>query len=112
MKRVLSALLIVLGVATPSRAFLEVSPIIPTLGRVVNQSTRIQVLQVDKVSREKQVIIYKKIADLKGKDADEVVKHKLTDGYHPRELRTVLDWAEPGEIAVCFYTGQGSVTCI
>jgi HEAT repeat protein len=112
MKRVLSALLIVLGVATPSWAYLEVSPVVPTLGRVVNQSTRIQVLQVDKVSREKQVIIYKKIADLKGKDANEVVKHKLTDGYHPRELRTVLDWAEPGEIAVCFYTGQGSVTCI
>jgi len=100
--------------ATPARApaYLEVSPVVPTLGRVVKQSDRIVVLEVDRVSREQQIIVYKKVADLKGKDPDEVVKHKLTDGYHPREARTVLDWAEPGERAICFYTGQGSVTCI
>jgi HEAT repeat protein len=112
MKRFLLLLLVVVGTPTPSRAYLEVSPTVPTLGRVVNQSTRIVVLQVDKVSREKQIVIYKKVADLKGKDSDDVVKHKLTDGYHPRESRTVLDWAEPGELAVCFYTGGGAVTCL
>jgi HEAT repeat protein len=112
MKRILLLLLVVFGAPTPSRAYLEVSPTVPTLGRVVNQSTRIVVLQVDKVSREKQIIVYKKVADLKGKDSDEVVKHKLTDGYHPREARTVLNWAEPGELAICFYTGEGSVTCL
>src|SRR5262249_26094124 len=53
-----------------------------------------------------------KVADLKGKDADDVVKHQLTDGYHPREARTVLDWAEPGRLAVCFSTGGGAVTCL
>jgi HEAT repeat protein len=112
MKRVLLLLLVFLGAPTRSRAYLEVSPVVPTLGRVVNQSTRIVVLRVDKVSRDKQVIVYHKVADLKGKDADAVVKHRLTDGYHPREARTVLDWAEPGELAVCFYTGTGSVTCL
>jgi HEAT repeat protein len=81
------------------------------LGRVINQSTRIVVLQVERVSREKQVVVYKKVADLKG-SSDDVVKHQLTDGYHPRESRTVLDWAEPGELAICFYTGSGSVTCL
>jgi HEAT repeat protein len=79
---------------------------------VVNQSTRVVLLQVDRVSREKRIIIYRKVADLKGKDSDDVVKHKLTDGYHPREWRTVLDWAEPGGLAVCFYTGSGSLTCV
>jgi HEAT repeat protein len=112
MKRVLLLLLCLLGTASQSRAFLEVSPVVPTLGRVVNQSTSIVVLQVDKVSREKQVVIYKKVADLKGKGSDEPVKHKLSEGYHPRESRTVLDWAEPGELAVSFRTGWGSVTCI
>jgi HEAT repeat protein len=112
MKRVLLLLLVVLGTPTQSRAYLEVSPIVPTLGRVVKQSTRIVVLQVDKVSREKQIIVYKKVADLKGKDSDAVVRHRLTDGYHPREARTVLDWAQPGEFAVCFYTGRGSVMCL
>ena len=102
MKRVLLLLPIFLWTPTHSWAYLEVSPIVPTLGRVVNQSTRITVLQVDRVSREKQIIIYKKVADLKGKDSDELVKHKLTDGYHPREARTILDWAEPGALAVCF----------
>jgi HEAT repeat protein len=110
----LAALVLLSGPGAPTRAwaFLEVSQVVPTLGRVVKQSTRIEVLQVDKVSREKRIIIYKKIADLKGEGPSEVVKHKLAEGYHPRELRTVLDWAEPGETAVCFYTGQGSVTCI
>jgi HEAT repeat protein len=41
------------------------------------------------------------------------VKHKLTDGFHPRQSRTVLDWAEPGSIAVCFQNGERTcVTCI
>jgi hypothetical protein len=68
MKRVLLLLLFFFGTASQSRAFLEVSPVVPTLGRVVNQSTSIVVLQVDKVSREKRVVIYKKVGDLKGKD--------------------------------------------
>jgi HEAT repeat protein len=112
MKRLLYPFLLVMVAPTTARAYLEVSWIVPTLGRVVNQSTRIVVLQLDRVSREKQVITWKKIEDLKGKGPDEIVKHKLTNGYHPRELRTVLDWAEPGEIALCFYTGEGSLTCI
>jgi HEAT repeat protein len=112
MKRALLLLLAILGTPTQARAYLEVSPTVPTLGRVVNQSARIVVLQVDRVNREKQVVVYKTVACLKGKDADDVVKHKLTDGYHPREARTILDWAEPGELAVCFYTGTGSVTCL
>src|SRR5262249_20794261 len=39
-------------------------------------------------------------------------KHKLTDSFHPRQLRTILDWAEPGKIALCFQHGRVCQTCI
>jgi HEAT repeat protein len=79
---------------------------------VAAQATHIVVLRVDKVSREKQVIVFARVADLKGADWPEVVKHQLTDGFHPRQARTVLDWAEPGALAVCFQVGNGCLTCI
>jgi len=109
MKRVLSAMLIVLGAATPSRAYIDSTP---TLGKLIADSNNVVVLRVDKVSRDKQAVIYAKVADLKGKDWPEVVKHKLTDGFHPRHARAVLDWAEPGAVAVCFRRGNVCQTCI
>jgi HEAT repeat protein len=112
MKRGLCALLVLLGTSTPAWAFLEATPAWPTLGKVIGQASHIVVLRVDKVSREKQAVIFTKVADLKGKDWPEVVKHRLTDGCHPRQARTVLDWAEPGETAVCFQIGEGCLTCI
>lgn len=72
----------------------------PTLGKIIVDSSNIVVLQVDKTSRDKQVVIFKKVADLKGKESPEVAKHKLTNGFHPRQARTILDWAEPGKTAV------------
>jgi HEAT repeat protein len=109
MNRFLWAALIVLGTPIPGRAFLDYSP---TLGRVIKDAPYIKVLQVDQVSREKLVVTYKKVADLKGKDPATEVKHKLTDGFHPRQPRTILDWAEPGNIAICFHTDNISLTCI
>jgi hypothetical protein len=66
MKRTLSLMLIVLATPTQARAYIGA---IPTLGKITSDSSQIVVLQVDKVSRERQVIIFKKVADLKGKDA-------------------------------------------
>ena len=110
MHRYLPALLIALGMATPTRAYIAA---MPTLGKVTTDASHIVVLEVDRVSRDKQVIIFKKIADLKGKGSADVVKHKLTDGFHPRQSRTILDWAEPGSIAVSFQNGERTcVTCI
>src|SRR5262245_21420640 len=92
MKRCVFALLIVLGMATPTWAYIAA---MPTLAKVTKDASHIVVLEVDKVNRDKQVVIFKKVADLKGKDAPDVVKHKLTAGFHPRQARTILDWAEP-----------------
>jgi hypothetical protein len=71
------------------------------------------VLRVDKVSAEKRILIYRKVADLKGKLALDVVKHQITDGWHPREPKLIMDWARPGRIAVCFLTeGKVALTCL
>jgi HEAT repeat protein len=109
MKRSLAALVFLLGAAAPSGAYIDSSL---TLGKLIADANNIVVLRVDKVSREKQVVVFTKVADLKGKDAPEVVKHKLTDGSHPRQARTVLDWAEPGAVAIWFRAGNVSETCI
>jgi HEAT repeat protein len=109
MKRAFCVMLVLLGTTTPAAAYIAA---IPTLGKVITDSGHVVALRVDKVSRDKQVVIFSKVADLKGQGAPEVVKHKLTDGSHPRQARTVLDWAEPGKIAVCFHNEKVSLTCI
>jgi HEAT repeat protein len=109
MKRFLSVMLIVLGMSGQARAYIDSTP---TLGKLIADSNNVVVLRVEKVSRDKQAVIYTKVADLKGKDWPEVVKHKLTDGFHPRHARAILDWAEPGAVAVCFRGGNVCQTCI
>src|SRR5258708_4173281 len=110
MKGFLCLMFVFFATAAPSWGYIAA---MPTLGKITADSSNIVVLQVDKVNREKQVIIFKKVADIKGKGSTDVVKHKLTDGFHPRQSRTILDWAEPGSIAVCFQNGERTcVTCI
>src|SRR5437763_1939908 len=109
MKRCLYAAVALLGLATPSPAYIDASP---TLGRLAKDATNVVVLRVEKVSREKRVIIYRKVADLKGDYPAGQVKHQITDGWHPREAKLVLEWAEPGKLAVCFHNGKVVETCI
>src|SRR5262249_19276456 len=102
-KHGMPALLLVLGMTVQASAYIAA---MPTLAKIITDSSHIVVLQVDKVNREEQVIVFKKAADLKGKGLSDVVKHKLTDGLHPRQSHTTLDWAEPGSIAVSFHNGE------
>jgi len=88
MKRSLFLLLVIWGTAARSEAYIAA---IPTLGKVIADSDHILVLRVDRVNREKQVVVFTKVADLKGKDAPDVNKHELNEGFHPRQARTVLD---------------------
>ena len=83
-----------------------------SLGHVLRTSDTIVVLQVDKVNREKRLIHFKKVAELKGKVEGDAVNHELKDGFQAFELQLILDWAEPGRSAVCFITGQGCPVCI
>lgn len=93
----------------PSRAGAYIDTC-PSLGTVVASSTSIVILQVDKVSVDKRVIIYKKIADIKGKHPAEEIKHQITDGGHPREPKGILDWAKPGRVAIGFINDKVFLT--
>ena len=112
MKRLLCLLLLFLlfgAWASPASAYVEIPY---TLGRVLNESSNIVLMKVEKVNKERRLIFYKKVADLKGKHPDEDIKHIITDGFHAREPKYIMDWAEPGKLAVFFYQGGASETCI
>jgi hypothetical protein len=84
-----------------------------SLGQVISLSTNIMVLQVEKVDKEKNMIIYRKLYDLKGKHPTDVVKHNIgRAGFNPREWQYPMEWVEVGKKAVFFHNGGASETCI
>jgi HEAT repeat protein len=93
----------------PVMAYIDVTP---TLGRIINQSDHIVLLRVAKVNLDKRAIIFEKVVDLKGQSASGPIKHQITDGLHPREPATILDWVEPGRTALCFQSGKIAEICI
>lgn len=107
MKRTLLVLLVLLAPET-ARAYVEDTP---SLGKLIRDSANIYVVEVEKVSKEKRAIIYRKVADLKGKFTGEI-KHNIGDGLHPREPKQILDWAEPGKLAMIFQAGKTAQVCI
>jgi hypothetical protein len=107
--RILTALA-VLAAGTEARGYVE-APY--TLGRTCSESTNIVVVEVMRVNKDKNLILYKKVQDLKGNHPEAVVKHNIgKGGFHPREWQNVMTWAEPGKRAVFFHNGSGSETCI
>ncbi len=84
-----------------------------TLGFVVKDSTNIVLMQVARVNKEKGLILYRKVEDLKGKHPQDEIKHNIGKrGFHPREWQNVMNWAEEGKLAVFCHNGQASETCI
>ena len=84
----------------------------PTLGQLMKDSTDIVVLEVEKVNADKRIIIYKKAGSLKGTLPGDEMRHQITIGWHPRESKIILDWAQPGKRAICFHDGKIAMTCI
>src|SRR5262245_703050 len=102
--------MVVLSLAALVQAYVE-APY--TLGRVVTESTTITLVEVVKVNKEKGLIIYKKLQDIKGQYAKDELKHNIGKrGFHPREWQNVMNWAEVGKKAVFFSNGEQSETCI
>ena len=96
---------------TPSaQAYIEAPH---TLGQVVTLSTNIMILRVEKVDKEKNLIIYRKVRDLKGTHPTDVIKHNIgRGGFNPREWQYPMEWVEVGKKAVFFHNGGASETCI
>ncbi len=110
---VLTALSVVIALSwltTPSQAYVEAAM---SLGAIVQQSTNIVLMRVESVDRDKKVIIYRKVRDIKGKHPQDVIKHNNTQvGLRPNEWKQQMDWAEPGKTAVFFHNGGASETCV
>jgi hypothetical protein len=102
---------IALWLATPpAYAYIE-APY--TLGKIITESTNIVVMKVEKVDKEKNLIIFKKVRDLKGTHGTEQIKHNIgRGGFNPREWQYVMEWAEVGKTAIFFHNGGASETCI
>jgi len=84
-----------------------------TLGRVVQESTSITLLRVERVEKEKNLILFRKVQDVKGKTTADVVRHNIgRGGFHEREWKSIMEWAEPGKTALFFNNGGASETCI
>ena len=94
----------------PARAYIEAAH---SLGQVIALATNIMVVRVEQVDKTKNLIIYRKVRDLKGKHPTEVIRHNIgRGGFNPREWQYTMDWAEVGKTAVFFHNGGASETCI
>jgi hypothetical protein len=106
---ILSAAVLLCG-ARSVWAYVEVPH---SLGRCCHESTNIVLVEIERIDKTKNLIIYKKLEDLKGKHAQAQIKHNIGQrGFHEREWKTVMAWAEVGKKAVFFHNGGASETCV
>lgn len=102
------AVLLVVITPRPAPGWIE-APM--SLGAVVAQSQVICTMTVTQVDREKNLVIYRKTQDLKGKHPQEVIKHNIgRGGLRPGEWEDIMKWAEVGKTAVFFHNGSASET--
>ena len=101
--------LALLLIASPARAYIE-APM--SLGEVINQSNVITVMRVSKVDKEKKLVVYEKVEDLRGKFPTTAARHVITGQLKEGEIKTVLDLAEPGKTAVFFAKDGACEMCL
>jgi hypothetical protein len=99
--------------APAARAYITAP--VQTLGQLCN-STYITVVRVEKVNKEKGIIIYRKVHDLKGTYPKDVLRHVFDLKNTPRhkgpgdvpirpeekDWKYAVEWAEPGKTALVF----------
>ena len=84
-----------------------------SFGAIVAQSTNVVLMTVAKVDKEKNLIVYQKVQDVKGKHPQEQIKHNIgRGGLRPGEWEEIMRWAEAGKTAVFFHNGGASETYI
>ncbi len=99
-----------LAFAAPAFAYVE-APL--SLGAVISQSTAICSMVVTKVDKTNNIVIFQKVADLKGKHPQDTIKHNIgRGGLRAGEWEEIMKWAEVGKPAVFFHNGSASETYI
>ena len=107
---VLAGVIALSWMAPPSLAYVE-APM--SLGAIVQQSTNIVLVRVESADKERNIIVFRKVRDVKGKHNTDIIRHNIgRGGLRPNEWKPQMDWAEPGRTAVFFYQGGASETCI
>ena len=95
-RKILAALVLVgaavLCTGAPAGAYIE-APY--SLGRLVSESTNILIMQVDKVDKQNNRILYKKVRDVKGKHPQDQVRHNIGQ----RGSRSVLARSDTSQCA-------------
>ena len=83
------------------------------LGKLVQESTNVVLLRVESVDRQKNLLVYRKVRDVKGTHEGETVKHNIGRfGFHPREWQNVMAWAEVGRLALLFHNRSVGEVCL
>lgn len=84
-----------------------------SLGQVISLSTNVMVVRVEQIDKTKNLIVYRKVRDLKGKHPTDIIRHNIgRGGFNPREWQYTMEWAEVGKTAVFFHNGGASETCL
>ena len=111
MRSLLIPTVVLLACLTPTaHGYIEVPY---SLVRCVQESTNIVVMELTRINTEKNLLIFKKVGDLKGKHAAAEIKHNIgKKGFHEREWKNIMQWAEVGKKAVFLYNAESSETCL
>src|SRR5688572_24965970 len=84
-----------------------------SLGAIIAQSTVVCSMVVSKVDKQNNLIVFQKVADLKGKHPQDTIKHNIgRGGLRPGEWQEIMAAAEVGKPAVFFHNGGASETYI
>jgi hypothetical protein len=95
-------------VASPSLGYIHFPP--TTMQKMCKHSTNIRVLAVKKHNKEKGVIVYEVIEELKGKGAKGMsFKQAIRSGVDG--VKPILDWVGDGKRAVMFTIEGGEIAC-
>src|SRR2546430_16555547 len=79
----------------PAHAYVEAAM---SLGAVVAQSSNVILMRVESVDREKSIIIYRKVQDIKGKHPVDVIKHNIgRGGPRANEWEGEMELGEAGQ---------------
>jgi len=107
------AFALVLAAALSGRAAWAYVEAAYTLGKLISESTNILLMRLEQVDKAKNLLIYRKIRDVKGTHPEDTIKHDIGQrGFHPREWQTIMAWAEVGKTALLFHNNAAGETCI
>jgi HEAT repeat protein len=102
-------LLICLGLATRSYAYIDLAP---TLAKIITDSKSIAVVEVVEFDRAKHVVVLKEVRALKGELATDPIRHDVTSDEDAVIPRHILQWAGPGARGVLFVSRNTALVCI